>query len=427
MKTLFIVIFISCFSFALDKVTLIDVNETKDTVYFRSLYKNSVDLNNTYLRDGTQLEKITYNKDLSTLLYIMIDTSSPMNESYFKDIKFLLEQNLPKFKNDKNYSVIISTFDKNSQIVYNNSQNKNLDFLNNINVNGKMTELFRNTKDSIENMRKIKKDRKVLIIFSDGDAEDTNAYNLNDVVTLAKESNIRILSFGYRNTINLQNLRKMSEDTNGDFWSADEISNKLNIDLYQEIKKSVQEEFDFIVPKDMLNISYNKDGIELAIDKNGTKKELIIKEKNITKSFFETYLYYIFTFCLFIAISIYFFIKRYKSLNSIVEENPIEEEEEIVVKKPIAFFESMGGAKHFIYKFPSTIGKKTTNDVIIHGEYISRNHAIVDFKDGFFYIQDIDSLNGLTINGRKVIDKANIKPNDKIGFGLYITIFRIGE
>lgn len=60
-----------------------------------------------------------------------------------------------------------------------------------------------------------------------------------------------------------------------------------------------------------------------------------------------------------------------------------------------------------------TIGRLSTNDIVISSNAVSKNHAKITYKDGGFYIEDLNSTNGTYLNGVKV-SKSKIAPTDKI-------------
>ncbi len=89
----------------------------------------------------------------------------------------------------------------------------------------------------------------------------------------------------------------------------------------------------------------------------------------------------------------------------------------------VAYFESLDGTRHEVFKFPSTIGKSATNDIVIPGQYISRQHATLIHKDGYYYIADNNSANGVKVNGKKINMQERITNGEKVSFGPYETVF----
>jgi pSer/pThr/pTyr-binding forkhead associated (FHA) protein len=71
-----------------------------------------------------------------------------------------------------------------------------------------------------------------------------------------------------------------------------------------------------------------------------------------------------------------------------------------------------------VVKTSVTVGRDTTCDLMIDNAAVSRTHAIVSFDDGDYRVQDNDSENGITLNGRRV-RKAGLNFGDVIGIGKF--------
>lgn len=75
---------------------------------------------------------------------------------------------------------------------------------------------------------------------------------------------------------------------------------------------------------------------------------------------------------------------------------------------------------------PITIGRMSSNDVVLADANVSRRHAEMKKRDGRWIIADLGSTNGTTVNG-KLATEHELKDGDRIGFGTSDLIFRIGE
>lgn len=69
-----------------------------------------------------------------------------------------------------------------------------------------------------------------------------------------------------------------------------------------------------------------------------------------------------------------------------------------------------------IRKTVTTIGRSTTNDIVIEIPEVSRQHARIEYANGQFRIVDLGSTNGTTVNGRRVSDSV-IGDHDEIMLG----------
>ena len=118
-----------------------------------------------------------------------------------------------------------------------------------------------------------------------------------------------------------------------------------------------------------------------------------------------------------------------KTIIEVVEETRVnspaiyDEKTQISPSVELAYFESLDGKRYKIYKLPSNVGKSPTNDIIIDGQYISRQHATIFHKDGYYYISDNNSANGVKVNGKKIGTTERIQNGTKVSFGPYETVF----
>jgi len=64
-----------------------------------------------------------------------------------------------------------------------------------------------------------------------------------------------------------------------------------------------------------------------------------------------------------------------------------------------------------------TIGRSTTNRIVLKDDLCSREHAEVLFADTRWYLRDLGSLNGTRVNGRGVREDVPLSPRDEIELG----------
>jgi adenylate cyclase len=63
-----------------------------------------------------------------------------------------------------------------------------------------------------------------------------------------------------------------------------------------------------------------------------------------------------------------------------------------------------------------TIGRRDTCDIRLAFHNISGLHAELSFRNGYWYIRDCNSTNGLKVNGVRVMEKL-LHPNSRITIG----------
>jgi hypothetical protein len=75
----------------------------------------------------------------------------------------------------------------------------------------------------------------------------------------------------------------------------------------------------------------------------------------------------------------------------------------IVGPRPVYLIAIADGARHTVGKTPWRIGRADDSDLIIDHSSVSRNHAeIMRSRDDSYMIRDLDSLNGIFVEGNKI-------------------------
>lgn len=72
-----------------------------------------------------------------------------------------------------------------------------------------------------------------------------------------------------------------------------------------------------------------------------------------------------------------------------------------------------------------SIGRNGANDIVIADKVISNKHALIHIKDGMYYIEDLNSTNGVKVDDKKVWPGKKIKLllNSNISFGRLVFVF----
>jgi pSer/pThr/pTyr-binding forkhead associated (FHA) protein len=81
------------------------------------------------------------------------------------------------------------------------------------------------------------------------------------------------------------------------------------------------------------------------------------------------------------------------------------------------------GTKHTIDKASVTIGRSRDCDIRLADPNVSRRHAEVRQEGSAFWILDLGSTNGLTVNGRRQ-QRAKLENDDRITVGSTELVFR---
>ncbi len=74
------------------------------------------------------------------------------------------------------------------------------------------------------------------------------------------------------------------------------------------------------------------------------------------------------------------------------------------------------GAEHPLDSPSTTVGRGGDSDLRLEDTSLSQEHAAIEFADGAFRIRDLNSTNGVVLNGSEV-QVAELKHGDRIELG----------
>ncbi|HLJ34237.1 MAG TPA: FHA domain-containing serine/threonine-protein kinase [Ktedonobacteraceae bacterium] len=83
----------------------------------------------------------------------------------------------------------------------------------------------------------------------------------------------------------------------------------------------------------------------------------------------------------------------------------------------------MGGRSYLFHQDVTTIGRNNGNDLVIPGRTVSRRHARLWFADGYWYLEDLQSGNGTSVNNVRIYQAVVLNNGDVISFGDEIVVF----
>ena len=69
-----------------------------------------------------------------------------------------------------------------------------------------------------------------------------------------------------------------------------------------------------------------------------------------------------------------------------------------------------------------TVGRDSTNDVVITDAEISRRHARLTFQGGKYILEDLGSTNGTFVNGQRLAGPRVLKAGEVVSFGEQIVL-----
>jgi hypothetical protein len=65
----------------------------------------------------------------------------------------------------------------------------------------------------------------------------------------------------------------------------------------------------------------------------------------------------------------------------------------------------------------ATIGRGSDNTIVLSDGFISMNHAAISFRDGAWWLADLDARNGTWVNAEKVQGETRVRPGDVLAVG----------
>jgi len=330
---------------------------------------------------------------------------------------------------------------------------------------GKTTELYRSMLQAIKLFEHIDADRKSIFLFSDGLAED-KAYFHKDVASAARTAGVVVTSFGYPRSISqsvsLQTLRRISEETGGTFLEADNnfdlpqgFTNQPynSIDNGGQITIKLQQLFSKVTSADnQLILTFETDTRETAVSipisipyepiqklietkvvqvpltpqsHTGQSPIKIVTVQSPQEKTFGTWLWYGIPVALLVLIllTIATFFITLKRPGAKQEKGKTD----FYDFKPYAYLVVQDETKqrYPIIRTTCRIGRSKDNELTLRDSSISRRHAEIHRDKGdVFTLIDLDSLNGVYVNNEK-IKKHRLHEGDILEIGDVILRFTL--
>ena len=309
---------------------------------------------------------------------------------------------------------------------------------------GMTTELYRSLLQGIAVLSQSSADRRALLVFSDGQAED-RAYFHEDVVQAARKSGVVIISLGFGRTVALsvalQTLRRLSEDTGGLYLEADagfnlpadfartvlgsvEGGGRFNVDLAPLLQAgappTVQLAFTGAAGKTAIEMPLSPPEARVtAVAPQAAPAVVppVARETPAARDELEQWLWYGVPAALTLLLVLTLFIlvlitRRTAPPTRRPALKPVEE-------KALAYLVSQDDKAR---RFPITrtiwrIGRGADNEMVLDDSSVSRRHAeIKRSENGTFTVYDRNSLNGVYVNASRT-PEALLTEGDIIEIG----------
>ncbi len=422
----------------------------------------------------------------SSALFILVDTSDPARrpavEKSIEHINTLLDAA------DTHHQFGLGAFDSDLVLLADigSSRPDVRAKASELSAGGRTTELYRNAVEAIRLLKQTQAERRALVIMSDGLAED-RAYFHHDVVAAAQAAGIVIYGIGYPRSVSLsvglQSLRRLAEETGGLYAGTGpgfELPQGFARDLYATLDNGGRLTLDFeaaigggLYGEQELELAFSlADGqavVTLPLSLPGAAPgETIVKvvEVQVPKlvevptvievpaavatgpvtnragaeavaipamdpppslDSHTVWLWYVLVpgaLLVALALTLLLGIKTRRA-----EKGDLASTGPSKAARSLAFLESLNGdnQRHAVTRAAYRIGRHSDNDLSIRDASVSRQHAEIHRKrDASFTISDLDSMNGVFVNHKK-IDSVALFDNDLVEIGDKSFRFRMKE
>ena len=402
----------------------------------------------------TVTTNITYpRQDGVTAVLFLVDTSDPGRQTVINKNAGQIEQLLNNIR--PYHRIGLAGFDKELtlSVPVGGTKEEIVSAARSMQAVGLTTELYRNTIRAIEMLGRTNADRKVIFLFSDGQAED-KAYFHQDVVNTSRKYGVVINTLGFPRSaalsVALQTLRRFSEETGGRFVESDASFNlpasfmdgpldnidrggQFVIDFSTvEVPAAGNTQVDIRFGTSTGNISIAVPVVLPATQVTGNITNQSPATTPLVQNVvqypetgamtaevgtFEPWLWYGVPVALLVLIVLTLISLLLLSRKSVPAQpvNTVKRE----LTKPFAYLIAQD-EKATRYPVTSTIwriGRSMDNEMTINDSSISRRHAEIQRSNsGKFVLYDRESTNGVFVNNKK-INKHKLEEGDIIEIG----------
>jgi len=397
--------------------------------------------------------------DVTAILF-MVDTSDPRREPAIDAIKPQLRAMLAAASPRQRFG--LAAFDTNLRILapLGALPSEIEKAIADLKATGKTTELYRNALEGLKLLQGYKAGRRALYLFSDGLAEDFS-YHHEDVIKKALELDIPIVGVGYPRSValsvGLQSLRKLAEDSGGyyigasadtfklpedfianPYWIA-ETGGRIHVDLTSlaatkngaqtltlqlragDAQASITYGVAFPTPQvapTAPGTTPVSSSATMPVASPSTPAVAPTPTAPEPGHRWDVWLWYgVPVLCLLavlIALGLYGrYVRRAATTAPIIAMPPTP------AGKPYAYLVQHGATetRHAIDQSPWRIGRSRNNELTIDDVSISRQHAEIHRRyNGKFDITDLESMNGIYVNDKKV-KQAELNEGDTVEIG----------
>lgn len=403
---------------------------------------------------------------------LLVDTSDPGREPAIK----MARKHIAKLVNEAEPHLRfgLASFDSDLSVLapIGSDIDSIVNAANSLTAKGPTTELYRNVVSALNLLATATDEHKVLMVLSDGLAED-RAYFHADAIRVALEHHIAIYSIGYPRSValsvGLQSLRRLADETAGQFVDTDARLNlpdeffigpfraienvgALSVDLRGAVSSLAGGSHEVritlethtgptttIVPVTMpqrIAADPVVKVVEIEVPKVIEVEKIVRVPQaatptvgaDITKRapgaqsgvplWYWAIAIALLAAALLVLLLVLFMQRRSSAAQSIAgaAAAPVQAPATDGVAY-LALDEDTDKVPHLISSATFRIGRLDDNDLMLQDPSVSRHHAeIRRRRDGSYHVLDLDSMNGVFVNGKKVRE-AELNPGDVLDVG----------
>jgi hypothetical protein len=337
-----------------------------------------------------------------TALLAMFDVSDPRRNTttsgFYPKIVGALAENRPA-----HLQLGIATFAQSLDISFPLQPLTSTSLLDNLpfSASGAATELNRAALIALKRLDEKAADRKILVVVSDGKAEDTT-YTVQYVISEARKRRIPIVAVGIAErpseTPSLQLLRVLAEESGGAFFdfSDKEIPADLQGRVLSLVEVGGRVAFDG-------SAHHGKQMVSITLIDAGKKTIKVQTEFEFpdfrdtpakVKDFLAAY-WYLLVFGSVGFIGALWIYRQYRRRS---RQRQIE-------NRLVAEFRGLDGdeTRYEVRRAAVTLGRSSQNDIVIKNSSVSGRHAELHrTSEGVFRLSDLGSTNGTLVNGARI-------------------------
>ncbi len=271
----------------------------------------------------------------------------------------------------------------------------------------------------------------------------------------SKNTEIRIFGIAFSENADVQLIQTLALKTGGEYFRALRASEIYG--MFNKIIKimNTQSTSEMIVMKEKKKetstsppekIVMNSPIPETIVMNSPTPEKIVMEEKimdtmpspspeayhsppsNISKSYYISFMAIVSLILMGIVIYLKFFrgptsvpLKSYPDSGAASRYIPSDQDKPEAKLIDIQNVSSKGTLPLNLNKNRISIGRDSKNDIVIPHKTISSFHAIIEFKDDYYFLEDHRSTNGTSLNGKRLVrnQSVKLKSGDKIDFSSF--------